>query len=198
MHSETMDIKPLPRSFFARNVEAVARDLLGTTLLVNGAGGIVVETEAYDRDDPAAHSFAGRTVRNAVMFGPPGYAYVYRSYGLHCCLNVVCEPGAAVLIRALEPVAGIELMRARRRTENARLLCAGPGRVCEALGIDGTFNGFAIDEEPFLMIGRDKDPAIVACARIGISKAVEVPWRFCIQPSSFLSRPAGVGSKPKG
>lgn len=198
MHSETMDIKPLPRSFFARNVEAVARDLLGTTLLVNGAGGIVVETEAYDRDDPAAHSFAGRTIRNAVMFGPPGYAYVYRSYGLHWCLNIVCEPGSAVLIRALEPTAGIDLMRGRRRTENDRLLCAGPGRLCEALGIDGTFNGLAIDEKPFLMNGRDKDPAIIACPRVGISKAVETPWRFCIRTSNFLSRPAGITSKPKG
>jgi DNA-3-methyladenine glycosylase len=198
MHSETMDIKPLPRSFFARNVEAVARDLLGTTLLVNGVGGIVVETEAYDRDDPAAHSFAGRTVRNAAMFGPPGYAYVYRSYGLHWCLNVVCEPGSAVLIRALEPTASIDLMRERRRTENDRLLCTGPGRLCEALGIDGTFNGLAIDEKPFLMNGRDKDPAIVACPRVGISKAVETPWRFCIRTSNFLSRPAGITSKPKG
>ena len=187
-----MDTKALPPSFFARNVEAVARDLLGTTLLVIGAGGVIVETEAYDRDDPAAHSFVGRTSRNAVMFGPPGHAYVYRSHGLHWCLNVVCEPGSAVLIRALEPVAGIDLMRGRRRVENERLLCAGPGRLCQALGIDGSFNGLALDEKPLLLFGPERHPAIIACPRIGISKAVETPWRFCIQHSRFLSRPAGI------
>ena len=193
-----MDTKSLPRSFFARNVEAVARDLLGATLLVDAAGGVIVETEAYDPEDPAAHSFAGRTARNAVMFGPPGHAYVYRSYGLHWCLNVVCEPGSAVLLRALEPTAGIEAMLGRRHVNNERLLCAGPGRLCQALGIDGTFNGLALDEKPFLLIGRDRDPGIVAVPRIGISKAVETPWRFCIQQSRFLSRPAGIAPQREG
>lgn len=181
----------LSRSFFARDVEDVARDLLGASLFVDAIGGVIVETEAYDASDPAAHSFIGPTPRNAVMFGAAGHAYVYRSYGLHWCLNFVCRPGAAVLIRALEPVVGMDVMSERRGLTDKRRLCAGPGRLCQALGIDGTFNGLALDEKPFLLTKSTPAPSIIACRRIGISKAVETPWRFCIEGSRFLSRPPG-------
>ncbi|RZL88037.1 MAG: DNA-3-methyladenine glycosylase [Variovorax sp.] len=178
----------------------VARRLIGVTLLVDGVGGRIVECEAYDRDDPASHSFAGRTARNAVMFGPPGHAYVYRSYGIHWCLNFVCrEEGhaAGVLIRALAPTAGLTRMRERRGMEDARLLCAGPGRVGQALGIDASFNGRALDAPPFqLLPAPDDQPAVVVDVgpRIGISKAAEVPWRFGERGSRFLSRPFVVGA----
>ncbi len=136
----------LSRGFFEREVARVACDLIGARLLVGGAGGIVVETEAYDREDPASHSHGGRTARNAAMFGPVGHAYVYRSHGLHWCLNVVCgvEPGGAVLVRALEPTVGLGRMRARRGSKDVRRLCAGPGRLCQALGVAGVHGGLAL------------------------------------------------------
>jgi len=180
------------RSFFRRSVHEVAPDLIGATLLVAGVGGRIVEVEAYHHTDPAAHSFRGRTARNAVMFGPPGYAYVYRSYGIHWCVNFVCEPkgsAAAVLIRALEPLAGLGAMRRRRGTDEARLLCAGPGRVCEALGITAAHNGMALDKPPFEIFARTEAREVVAGPRIGITKAIDKPWRYGLKGSRFLSKP---------
>lgn len=182
----------LRRIFFSRSVHAVAPDLIGATLLFDGVGGRVVEVEAYHHTDPAAHSFRGLTERNAVMFGPPGYAYVYRSYGLHWCLNFVCEPkgsASAVLIRAIEPTAGLAVMRRRRGLSDERLLCAGPGRVCEALGITGAYNGLALDAPPFALFARTGPAEVVAGPRIGITKAAEKPWRYGLKGSRFLSKP---------
>jgi DNA-3-methyladenine glycosylase len=172
-------------------VAAVARALIGTTLLVDGVGGMVVETEAYDRNDPASHSFRGPTLRNAAMFGPPGHAYVYRSYGIHWCLNLVCggEPGAAVLIRALDPAFGLDAMHSRRGGLPVRDLCRGPGRLCQALGITDALNGRRLDEAPFLLRPRTAEPVIAAGPRIGISQGVATPWRFGLAGSRLLSRP---------
>jgi DNA-3-methyladenine glycosylase len=181
----------------------VARRLIGVTLLVDGVGGRIVETEAYDSSEPAAHSFGGPRPRNAALFGPPGHAYVYRSYGLHWCLNFVCREaghGAGVLIRALEPTHGVERMRERRGLDNARLLCAGPGRVGQALGVDGSFTGLALDAPPFALLARSEDhpPLEVEVGpRIGISKAIELPWRFGEKGSRYLSKPFGRPS-PRG
>jgi DNA-3-methyladenine glycosylase len=182
----------LRRAFFARSVHEVAPELIGATLLVDGAGGVIVEVEAYHHTDPAAHSYIGPTERNAVMFGPPGFAYVYRSYGIHWCLNFVCEPegsASAVLIRALEPIAGLAAMRRRRGLQDVRALCSGPGKLGEALGVDLRLNGMALDRPPFELRARESAPEIATGPRIGISKAVEMPWRYGLAGSPFLSRP---------
>jgi DNA-3-methyladenine glycosylase len=176
---------------FAGDSHDVARMLIGATLLVGGVGGRIVETEAYDREDPASHSFSGPNARNAVMFGPSGHAYVYRSYGIHWCLNFVCREeghGAGVLIRAIEPLHGIELMRERRGLQELRLLCSGPGRVGQALGITHELNGIRLDRPPFKVLAAPQTQKIVAGPRIGISKAIDVPWRFGLAGSRFLSR----------
>ena len=185
-------VKPLPRSFFARSVHTVAPDLIGATLLFKGVGGVIVEVEAYHHTDPAAHSFGGRTERNAVMFGPPGYAYVYRSYGIHWCLNFVCEPegvASAVLIRALAPTHGLAVMRRRRGVTDERLLCSGPGRLCEALGITDAQYGLALDHPPFEIFGRADEVEVAVGPRIGLTKAVDHPWRYGLEGSRFVSKP---------
>jgi DNA-3-methyladenine glycosylase len=182
----------LRRKFFARSVHEVAPDLIGATLLFNGVGGMIVEVEAYHQTDAAAHSFNGRTTRNAVMFGPPGYAYIYRSYGIHWCLNFVCEPegiASAVLIRALAPTHGLAAMRRRRGVEDERLLCSGPGRLCEALGITDKQYGLALDEPPFRILARDSLAEVTIGPRIGITKAVDHPWRYGLKDSRFVSKP---------
>ena len=182
----------LRRAFFARSVHDVAPELIGAELLVDGIGGRIVEVEAYDHEDPAAHGFRGRTARNASMFGPPGHAYVYRSYGMHWCINFVCEGegvASAVLIRALEPRIGIEIMRSRRGAHEDRLLCSGPGRLTEALGITREHDGLALDRPPFTLRVREASVGIVQGPRIGITKAAETPWRYGLAGSTFLSRP---------
>jgi DNA-3-methyladenine glycosylase len=185
---------PLPRDFFARSVHEVAPDLVGVTLAVDGVGGTIVEVEAYDHVDPAAHGYRGRTARNASMFGPPGHAYVYRSYGIHWCLNFVCEDegvASAVLIRALEPERGLEEMRRRRGLDDLRLLCAGPGRLCQALDITRDCDGLPLDEPPFELLPRREEPPIATGPRIGITRAADRPWRYALAGSRFLSRPIG-------
>ena len=184
--------KRLTRAFFSRSVHEVAPDLIGAMLLFNGAGGRIVEVEAYHHTDPAAHSYRGPTDRNAVMFGPPGYAYVYRSYGIHWCLNFVCEPkgsASAVLLRAIEPTVGLPAMRRRRGTKEDRLLCSGPGRLCEALGITIAHYGLPLDEPPFELFARSAEVEVVAGPRIGLTKAVDYPWRYGLKGSRFLSKP---------
>ena len=179
--------------FHASSAE-VAQALIGASVLVEGVGGRIVETEAYDESDPASHTFGGVTPRNAVMFGAPGRAYVYRSYGIHWCLNVVCMPaghGAGVLIRALEPTHGIARMRERRGVDDLRLLCSGPGRLGEALGVTHALNGARLDRKPFRIVPREADALrrVAEGTRIGISKAQELPWRFVLHGSKFLSKP---------
>jgi DNA-3-methyladenine glycosylase len=183
---------PLDQNFFARSVHTVAPGLIGATLLFGKAGGVIVEVEAYHHTDPAAHSFRGRTERNAVMFGPPGYVYVYRSYGIHWCLNFVCEEdgsASAVLIRALAPTHGLAAMRRRRGLRDERALCSGPGKLCEALGITRKQNGLALDRAPFELRARTGKPEIATGVRIGITKAAEKPWRYGLKGSPFLSKP---------
>ena len=184
--------KSLAKSFFNRSVLEVAPDLIGATLLVDGVGGRIVELEAYHHTEPAAHSYNGPTPRNAVMFGPAGYAYIYRSYGIHWCLNFVCEPAgsaSAVLIRALEPVEGLPLMRRRRGLSDPRLLCSGPGRLCEALRVTALHNGLALTKPPFELYARAGKVEIVTGPRIGLTKAVNTPWRYGEKGSRFLSKP---------
>jgi DNA-3-methyladenine glycosylase len=181
----------LRREFFARTVHEVAPELIGATLLVDGVGGKIVEVEAYDQDDPASHGFRGRTARTASMFGPPGHAYVYRSYGVHWCLNLVCaEEGRseAALVRALEPTHGLEAMRERRGLEAARALCSGPGKLCQALGITRVLDGLPLDEPPFELLARESKAPLAVGPRIGITRAVEQPWRYGLAGSPFLSR----------
>ena len=176
---------------FDASAYVVARKLIGTLLLLNGVGGIVVETEAYDETEPASHAFVGPTRRNAALFGPSGRAYVYLSHGIHWCLNIVCREsghGAGVLIRALEPTHGIALMMKRRGTENRRLLCSGPGRLGQALAVDRRYNGQRIDVPPFALTARTVATRTVSGPRIGISKATERAWRFGLKGSAFVSR----------
>lgn len=179
-------------ALLGRDVLEVAPALVGWTLLVDGVGGTIVEVEAYREDDPASHSYGGPRGRNVVMFGPPGVVYVYRSYGIHWCLNVVCEAegrGAAVLIRALEPTHGLEAMRARRELDDERLLCSGPGRLTQALAVTGAFSGLSLTQPPFELLPPDASYEVVADTRIGITKAAEQPWRFLAEGSRYVSRP---------
>jgi DNA-3-methyladenine glycosylase len=181
----------LGRDFFARSVHEVAPDLVGCVLLVDGVGGAIVEVEAYDGEDPASHSYAGRTKRNRSMFGPPGHAYVYRSYGVHWCLNLVCDAAGraeAALVRALEPTHGLETMRARRALDDERLLCSGPGRLCQALGVTGEHDGLPLDEPPFRVLPAAKEAEVVRGPRVGITRAADLPWRYGLAGSRFLSR----------
>jgi DNA-3-methyladenine glycosylase len=181
----------IPRAFFARPVLEVAEELIGATFLVDGVGGKIVEVEAYHHEDPAAHGYRGRTERNATMFGPPGYAYVYRSYGIHWCVNFVCEPEGvadAVLIRALEPTHKLSLMRRRRGVEDERRLCSGPGRLCQALAITGAHDGLALDRPPFRLEPRTEKPEVLRGPRVGISRATDLPWRYGLAGSRYLSR----------
>ena len=184
--------RTLGSEFFARSVHDVAPELIGVTLLVDGVGGRIVEVEAYDHEDPASHGFRGRTERNASMFGPPGHAYVYRSYGIHWCLNLVCEEEGvanAVLVRALEPTRGLDAMRARRGLDDQRLLCSGPGRLCQAIAVTREHDGLPLDRPPFELLDRDGPVEVVSGPRIGITRAAELPWRYAEAGSRFLSRP---------
>ena len=181
----------LRRDFFARSVHEVAPDLIGTTFLVDGVGGVIVEVEAYDQEDPASHGFRGPTPRTQSMFGPPGHAYVYRSYGIHWCINFVCDVegrAEAALIRALEPTHGLDLMRERRGVATDRGLCSGPGRLCQALGITREHDGVALDEPPFELHAREETPQIVTTRRVGITRATELSWRYLLRGSPYVSR----------
>ena len=177
------------KSFFDRDVDVVARALIGTTFVVAGVGGVIVETESYDASDPASHSFEMRRAEwTATMFGPPGHAHVYRVYGLHWCLNFVCRVASAVLIRAIEPKYGIEHMIERRGTDRPELLCSGPGRLCEALGITKSLDGASLMRAPLSLTARPKRPQIVLGTRIGLSKGVEAERRYGLKDSVFLSK----------
>jgi DNA-3-methyladenine glycosylase len=182
----------LRKSFFARSVHEVAPNLIGATFLVNGVGGIIVEVEAYDQTDPAAHSFRGPTPRNAVMFGPPGYTYVYLSYGLNWCVNFVCQAAgsaAGVLLRAIEPTHGLAAMRRRRGVTDAKALCSGPGKLCEALAITKALSELPIDRSPIALHARSGGAEIATGVRIGLTKAVDLPWRYGLKGSKYLSKP---------
>ena len=176
---------------FSRSVHEIAPELIGATLLVDGVGGRIVEVEAYDQEDPASHGYRGRTPRNAAMFGPPGHAYVYRSYGIHWCLNLVCEGEGvpnAVLLRAVEPTHGLDTMRERRGPDDPHLLCSGPGRLCQALGVTREHDGLPLDRPPFELLERDREVEVVAGPRVGLTRAAELPWRYAEAGSRFLSR----------
>jgi DNA-3-methyladenine glycosylase len=182
----------LQRDFFARSVHEVAPALIGCTLLIDGVGGRIVEVEAYDQQDPAAHSYRGRTARNLSMFGPPGHAYVYRSYGVHWCLNLVCEReglASAALVRALEPMHEVETMRERRGVEEVRRLCSGPGNVCQALAIAREHDGLPLDRPPFALFEANDDVELAQGPRVGLTRATDLPWRYGLAGSKFLSRP---------
>ena len=185
----------LAAEFFERSVHEVAQDLIGCMLMRGDCGGVIVETESYERDDPACHAYVGRTSRNEVLFGPPGRAYVYLSYGIHSLLNAVAEPdgeAAAVLIRALEPTVGLEAMRQRRGRHRDQELCSGPGKLTEALGVGLSDNGASLNAPPFTVLppeGAWRANGVTAGPRIGISKATERPWRFCATDNRFVSRP---------
>jgi DNA-3-methyladenine glycosylase len=188
----TTNLTTLAGIDFNAPADDVARRLIGVVVLVDGVGGRIVETEAYDREDPASHAFSGPTERNAAMFGPPAHAYVYRSYGIHWCLNFVCREeghGAGVLIRAIEPLAGLDIMQARRDAQDAVQLCSGPGKLCQALEVTRAFNGRSLAEPPFVLEAAPPGLEVVAGPRIGISKAMDVPWRFGLAGSRFVSRP---------
>ena len=191
----------MKRAFFDRSVHEVARELIGYELAIGETAGVIVETEAYEAADPACHAYIGRTARNQVLFGPPGHAYVYLSYGIHSLLNFVTEPegsASAVLIRAVEPLRGIELMRERRGQQAVEQLCSGPGKLAEALGVGLSLNGADLFERPFELSEPTKEWAgleIVASPRIGITKAAELPWRYCVAGSRFVSRPWPVVSR---
>ncbi len=189
MMMTTDPAKILPRAFFDRPALEVAPELIGAGLFHDGVGGRIVEVEAYDETDPASHSFRGPTLRNAAMFGPAGHAYVYRIYGIHFCLNFVCQKGSAVLIRALEPMAGLDVMADRRGGLGTKQLCSGPGKLAQALGIDLAQNQLPLDEPPFAVVAANERHHVAAGERIGITKGVELPWRFVLQGSPFLSRP---------
>ena len=181
----------LRRSFFARSVHEVAPDLIGVTLLVDGVGGRIVEVEAYDQEDPASHGYRGPTPRNKAMFGPPGHAYVYRSYGIHWCLNLVCGDAGvaeAALIRALEPTVEIDRQRRRRGADDLRALCSGPGKLCQALAITREHDGLPLDRPPFRLEPRSGTPEIVTAPRIGITRATELSWRYVEAESRYVSR----------
>ena len=182
----------LRKNFFDRSVHDVAPDLIGATLLFKGVGGIIAEVEAYHHTDPASHSYSGPTVRNAVMFGPPGFVYVYRSYGIHWCLNFVCEcegSASAVLVRALVPTKGLATMRRRRGLSDEKALCSGPGKLCKALAITGAQNALAIDAKPFELFASENPVDVAVGVRIGISKAMDAPWRYGLRGSKYLSKP---------
>ncbi len=177
------------QDFLDRDAAVVAPALLGAEVLIAGVGGLIVETEAYHPDDPASHSFRGPTPRNGAMFAGPGYVYVYRSYGIHWCLNFVCRGASAVLIRAIEPTAEIGMMRERRGLDDIRALCSGPGKLCAALAVTGDLDGHRLDAPPFAIVLPRRKPEIVVGPRIGITKAAQIPWRFGVKGSRFLSRP---------
>ena len=183
----------MKRSFFQRSVHEVAPELIGVELAVDGVGGVIVEVEAYDHEDPAGHGYQNRrTARNAAMFLPGGHAYVYRSYGIHWCLNLVCrEEGTAeaALVRALAPTEGLAEMRARRGVEDARLLCSGPGRLCQALAVTRAHDGLPLDGPPFELLAPEAPVQIVSGRRIGITRAADRPWRYGLAGSRYLSRP---------
>ena len=181
----------LDKAFFDRSVHDVAPELIGATLLFGGVGGVIVETEAYHMTDPASHSYRRQTPRNGAMFGPAGFAYVYRSYGIHWCVNFVCEgqgSACAVLVRALAPTHGIPAMRRNRLLHDERLLCSGPGKLCAALGITGAHDGLPLDKAPFAIHRRSAEPDIAVGVRIGITKGVDLPWRYGLKGSRFVSR----------